>query len=166
MRISALLVSALLALTLTACGSDEAEDTTEVEDTTGTEETTSTESTGSEEEAAYVQIPVSIVNGTGVEIVEMYVSGDAVDSWGDDVLGDQTLPSGSYIDLTLNVDSANVLWDILVVDSEGTSVEFNSIDISQMPADGFGIELVIDGGTVLATPVADVADLSGDYTQA
>ncbi len=161
-RIAALLFGTMLALTLSACGSDEEATTTEEP---AAEETASEDAAedGAEE---IIEVPVSVVNGTGVEIAELYVSGGSVDEWGEDLLGSETMPSGTYLDLVFTVDANNLEWDIMIVDTEGTSVEFMGIDISEMPADGFAIELTIQGENVVATPIADVSELEGDYSMA
>lgn len=159
-------VYALVALTvmsLVACGGDTEEaDTEEAVTEEAVEETDEV----AEEEVAseFIQVPVTIINGTGVEITELYVSGETMSDWGDEQLAGQVLADAMYIDLVLNVDSANLLWDICVADAEGTTIEFYGLDITEMPADGFAIELLFDGTEATATPIADYSDLEGTYT--
>ena len=113
-----------------------------------------------------LEVPVTIVNGTGVEIEALYMSGGSQEEWGDDLLGDVTMPHGTYLELTLNVDKENLTWDLAVDDTSGNSLEWYDIDISEMPLDGFGIELLWDGSEGIATAIADPSELEGDYSAA
>jgi len=65
---------------------------------------------------------VSIVNNTGYTVYYVYISQTATDDWEEDVLGDETLSNGEYIDVTL-LYPLNVVnrYDIKLVDEDGDS---------------------------------------------
>lgn len=156
--IMVLAISTLALTGLVACGGEEVTEDVVTEDVVVEEDVVEEDAT--EEVASVIEVPVTINNATGVEIYELYVSGGANGEWGDDLLGDVTFPDATSIDLVLYVDSANLLWDMSAIDSEGVSVDFYGIDITEMPADGFAIDLTFDGTTATATaynPNGDVA---------
>ncbi|MFI3212310.1 MAG: hypothetical protein R3Y24_03115 [Eubacteriales bacterium] len=154
---------ALTAVTLMACGGETEEAVTEEVATEEVAEEAVTEEVVTEEVAEFIQVPVTIINGTGVDITELYVSGETQEDWGDEQLAGQVMGHGQYLDLVLNVDVNNLLWDICVADAEGTTIEFYGLDITEMPADGFAIELLFDGTEATATVEADVAAVAADY---
>jgi hypothetical protein len=69
---------------------------------------------------------IDIINKTGVEIHELYLSDSGTDDWEEDVLGEDTLPNGKTlrIDVSGSVDS----FDLKIVDEEGDSLEFRKLD--------------------------------------
>ena len=69
------------------------------------------------------------------------------------------------MELTLTiVDEDGITWDLKAVDNEGASIEFFGIDISEMPLDGFAIELMIEGDGPTAYLAETPDDLLGDYS--
>ena len=71
---------------------------------------------------------------------------------------------GTYAELLLNVDEDNLAWDMQVEDTDGNSLEWYDIDISDMPSDGFVIELLWDGSEGTANLLEDMTQLEGDYS--
>lgn len=69
-------------------------------------------------------------NETGVEIHEVYVSPSKTNDWEEDILGEDTLPDGESVDIAFNDREKASKWDIKVVDSEGGSIEWNSLDLT------------------------------------
>jgi hypothetical protein len=70
----------------------------------------------------------TLVNSSGVDIYELYISESANDDWEEDVLGDGILADGARIDITFSGRSA-CLWDMKAVDGEGTSVLWNGVNL-------------------------------------
>lgn len=89
----------------------------------------------------------TLVNQTGVEIAELYVSPASVDDWQEDVLSQDTLPDGESLDINFARDEDADFWDLKVVDGEGNSIEWPHLkltDISQ-------VTLTIDNNKPVAT---------------
>lgn len=132
-----LALAGALSFSMIACGSDEPEE--EVVDEEQTEETTN------EEQSDILEVPVTVVNSTGVEIHALYLSGANLDQWGDNLIEGTTLADGEEKDLVLYVDKTSLQWDLRVEDSDGVAIQWQAIDISEMSTNGFVMELLWDG---------------------
>ena len=73
-----------------------------------------------------------MVNQTGVEIHELYVSPHSADDWEEDILGRDTLPSGDSVDITFSPKERAKLWDLKVVDSKGNSIEWENLNLLEI----------------------------------
>ena len=105
-----------------------------------------------EKDSNIIKVPMTIINRCdGVTIQELYLSGTELKDWGEDVLGDQILPSDCEITFYFNIDSNNIKWDIKAVDEEGTEVEFRDLDLSEVNTTGGTITLTIEDGVPYAT---------------
>lgn len=166
-----LLAGALTFATLTGCSDDaapEAETEQEVEveeEELEDEEEVELEEEEVEEEAEVFEVPAYIANATDADFVEIYLSVSGNDEWGEDLLGaDEYLPSGHILPITLQLaDADGVVWDLRVVDPNGDALEWYDLDISQMPVDGFAIELMWDGETGTAKLAETPDQLEGEY---
>ena len=173
-RVLVSILAACVAVGISACGgkSKAAPTTTAAPATTAAPETTAAPTTTAapeteaetEAEEDYIQIPVTVVNGTGVDIAALRLSGASLDEWGDDLLDGEIMTHGTYAELLLNVDEDNLAWDMQVEDTDGNSLEWYDIDISDMPSDGFVIELLWDGSEGTANLLEDMTQLEGDYS--
>ena len=163
-RVLVSILAACVAVGISACGgkSKAAPATTAAPETTAAPTTTAAPETEAEED--YIQIPVTVVNGTGVDIAALRLSGASLDEWGDDLLDGEIMTHGTYAELLLNVDEDNLAWDMQVEDTDGNSLEWYDIDISDMPSDGFVIELLWDGSEGTANLLEDMTQLEGDYS--
>jgi hypothetical protein len=74
----------------------------------------------------------TLVNQTGVEISELYVSPHSADDWEEDILGQDTLPSGQTLEITFSPKERAKLWDLKVVDSKGNSIEWESLNLLEI----------------------------------
>ena len=171
-KIGALMLTGALAFSmLTACGGEETVEETKKETVAATAEETAKETakeTAEEagDEADVLEVETYIANATGVDIHEIYMSIAGSDEWGENLLDEGTyLPSGRLLPIVLSIASEEgVTWDLEVVDGEGTAIDFYDIDISEMPTDGFAVELTIDeAGTATAKLAATVDELEGQY---
>ncbi len=98
-----------------------------------------------------LDLPVKVINKTGIDIYGLYISPANHDSWGDDVLGDQILLSGESVTMTLHLDKNTLQWDMMMVDSEGDSVELYGLDVSKAKVTGATIELTYNTKTGIGT---------------
>lgn len=170
-RVLVSILAACVAVGISACGgkSKAAPATTAATETTAAPTTTAAPETEAETEAEaeedYIQIPVTVVNGTGVDIAVLRLSGASLDEWGDDLLDGEIMTHGTYAELLLNVDEDNLAWDMQVEDTDGNPLEWYDIDIGDMPSDGFVIELLWDGSEGTANLLEDMTQLEGDYSE-
>lgn len=65
-----------------------------------------------------------LVNRTGVTIDKLFVSPHDADKWGEDVLGRDVLPDGESVKISFSRSEASHVWDIRVVDGEGTALDW------------------------------------------
>jgi len=73
-----------------------------------------------------------LVNMTGVEIHELYVSPHTTDDWEEDILGQDTLPSGESLNITFSPREGAKLWDLKVVDGKGNSIEWERLNLLEI----------------------------------
>lgn len=73
---------------------------------------------------------VDVTNQTGFTIVYMYVSPGNAESWEEDVLGAEVLPTGMTQRVTLSNYSSPV-FDIRLVDEDGDTYTFWNVDTSR-----------------------------------
>lgn len=71
----------------------------------------------------------TLVNKTGVEIHEVYVSPQESKDWEEDILGRDTLPVGAEVHITFDRTETAALWDLKVVDKDGNSIEWEKLDL-------------------------------------
>jgi hypothetical protein len=74
----------------------------------------------------------TVVNETGVEIAELYVSPHNINSWQEDVLGQDTLPSGEAVEIKFGRTEKAKLWDLKIVDSEGNSIVWTNLNLLEI----------------------------------
>ena len=89
----------------------------------------------------------TLVNDTGVEIYELYISPSQQNQWGSDVLTVDTLPSGQSVQIKFEPKETSQYWDLMIVDSEGTSVTWPGIDLFTISE----VSLQFDGTTPTAS---------------
>ena len=74
----------------------------------------------------------TLINKTGVEIHELYVSPHSTEAWEEDVLGTDTLPSGKSVGIKFSPKEKAKLWDLKVVDGEGNSIEWERLNLLEI----------------------------------
>jgi hypothetical protein len=74
----------------------------------------------------------TVVNKTGVEIHELYVSPHSANNWQEDVLGTDTLPPGKSVEIKFSPKEKSKLWDLKIVDGEGNSIEWESLNLMEI----------------------------------
>jgi hypothetical protein len=74
-----------------------------------------------------------LVNRTGYELSELYVSPSKSDEWGDDILNDESIPNGETANVTFRRSAKGCLWDLKVVYSDDdSSAVWRSIDLCKI----------------------------------
>lgn len=74
----------------------------------------------------------TVVNATGVEIHELYVSPHSADDWQEDILGRDTLASGEFVDIMFSRKEKTKLWDLRIVDGEGNAIEWENLNLLEI----------------------------------
>ena len=88
-----------------------------------------------------------LANETGVDIAELYISPVAKANWGEDVLAVDTLPPGDECHIKFSREETADFWDLMIVDQEGTSLEWPELHLSAISK----VTLTIENGTPIAT---------------
>jgi hypothetical protein len=73
----------------------------------------------------------TLVNRTGIEIHELYISPVDTDDWEEDVLGVDTLPPGESVSISFKGHDA-CKWDLMVKDEDGDSVEWSGLNLCKI----------------------------------
>ena len=95
------------------------------------------------------ELPVTIVNHTGVDIYYMYASVTQTDEWEEDILGDDYLAAGDSKDITFYFDDSHTVWDWMIEDIEGNSLEFYDLNFAGCSLSGATLILDEDGNATL-----------------
>lgn len=136
------IIAILSMFTLTGCGSEEPATNTApapaATNTASTQQTQNNDSTGSN----VIQVNMTVINQyPNATLTALYLSGAGQENWGSELLGGQTMPTGTQIPLVFNIDKNNVKWDMKATDENGQDVEFRNIDLSNVSTSGGTITL-------------------------
>jgi hypothetical protein len=71
-------------------------------------------------------------NQTGVEIHSLFVSPHDSNAWQEDILGQDTLPSGDSVKVTFNDREQKVHWDLKITDKDGNSLEWEDLNLLEI----------------------------------
>ncbi|MBU1564638.1 MAG: argininosuccinate lyase [Proteobacteria bacterium] len=76
----------------------------------------------------------TLINDTGVEIHELYISPAKAGDWGEDVLTVDTLPNGESVEIQFGGKERAAFWDIMVMDQAGDSLEWPHLKLTEISA--------------------------------
>jgi hypothetical protein len=71
----------------------------------------------------------TLVNETGVEIDKVYISPHDKDDWEEDILGQDTLPTGQSVDIKFHRDETAAEWDLRIEDKGGNAIEWENLNL-------------------------------------
>lgn len=74
----------------------------------------------------------TVLNKTGIEIHELYVTPHDSNDWEDDILGEDTLANGAEVDIKFSRKEKVKLWDLKVVDADGSEVTWENLDLLEI----------------------------------
>lgn len=74
----------------------------------------------------------TLVNATGVEIHSVFIAPHDSNDWGDDILGEDTMPNGTTVDITFARKEKAAEWDLRVEDADGNSIEWENLDLLEI----------------------------------
>ncbi|QCI68896.1 hypothetical protein [Phreatobacter stygius] len=86
----------------------------------------------STEAFAQAQQNFSLVNRTGFQVNEVYVSPSANNNWGRDILGDGVMPSGTRRNITFPRRTQACMFDLRIVYDDGDKSEAREINLCQV----------------------------------
>ena len=89
----------------------------------------------------------TLVNKTGYQIDDVYVSPTKADEWGKDIMGKDALADGEKVDITFPHGGEKCKFDIKVKYNDGDSAEWGDVDLCEYNA----ITLHWDGKNTTAT---------------
>ena len=89
----------------------------------------------------------TVHNDTGVTIKELYVSPHSTDDWEENVLGKDSLKDGEEQEITFPKREKTENWDLKIVDSDGNSVEWANLKLTEIT----DVTLTIKNGKTYAT---------------
>jgi hypothetical protein len=89
----------------------------------------------------------TLINKTGYQVDDVYVSPAKVDEWGKDIMGKDALADGEKVDITFPHGDGKCKFDIKVKYNDGDSAEWSDVDLCEYNA----ITLHWDGKNTTAT---------------
>lgn len=76
---------------------------------------------------AFADNTIELINETGWDIHEIFMSPSSQDDWGDDYLGEEILETGDSLTLT---DVSSGHWDLRIVDMDGDECVLSDVHIT------------------------------------
>lgn len=89
----------------------------------------------------------TLVNKTGYQIDDVYVSPTKVDEWGKDIMGKDALADGEKVDIVFPHGDGKCKFDVKVKYNDGDTAEWANVDLCEYTA----ITLHWDGKNTTAT---------------
>ena len=71
----------------------------------------------------------TLVNRTGLTIMEVYLSPTNSDEWGEDVMGKDVLANREKVDIVFSSTETECNWDLKVVDEDDDSIEWTKLNL-------------------------------------
>jgi hypothetical protein len=99
--------------------------------TSSASNTNSTSNSGSTAQEGGKQ-DFTLVNQTGVEIDKLYIGPHSSDEWGEDILGQDTLPSGQSVEIKFHRNEKAAMWDLKIEDKQGNSIEWENLNLLEI----------------------------------
>ena len=90
--------------------------------------------------AAAGQQDFVLLNETGYTIQQVYVSPSKVQSWEEDVLGEDVLMHGSREMIRFSRTEDTCLWDLKAVYEDGESAEWQGLNLCEVSVIGIGYD--------------------------
>ena len=88
-----------------------------------------TSTVGATSALAYGKQDFRIVNRTGYDINEVYVSPSRANNWGNDVMGSGTLDNNKYRNIVFKPNARSCHYDLKVVYADKDEAEWSDIDL-------------------------------------
>ncbi len=89
-------------------------------------------SSASDSSTAQGKQDFTLVNKTGVEIDKVFISPHDVNDWEEDILGQDTLPDGSSVDVKFHRDEKAAMWDLRIEDKQGNAIVWENLNLLEI----------------------------------
>ena len=96
----------------------------------------------------------TLVNETGLAIVEFYCSATTTNNWEEDILGVDILEDGDDVNIAFSHDEEACDWDFMIVDEDGDKIYWTGIDLCETES----VTLYYEDGV----PTADIQKVSDE----
>lgn len=73
----------------------------------------------------------TLINESGFDIYEIYISPSSSDDWEEDILEEDILPHGEHLEIVFDYDDAEI-WDLLIVDEDGNSIGWEALNLLEI----------------------------------
>jgi hypothetical protein len=67
-----------------------------------------------------------------VEIDKVFISPHDVNDWEEDILGRDTLPDGSSVDIKFHRNEKAAMWDLRIEDKGGNAIEWENLNLLEI----------------------------------
>ena len=74
----------------------------------------------------------TLVNETGVEIDKVFISPHDKNDWEEDILGQDTLPTGQKVDIKFHRAEKAPIWDLRIEDKQGNGIEWENLNLLEI----------------------------------
>jgi hypothetical protein len=74
----------------------------------------------------------TLVNKTGIEIHKLHIAPHSSDSWGEDILGKDTLDDGETLKITFSRTEKAAHWDLSITDEKGNAVTWENLNLLEI----------------------------------
>lgn len=71
----------------------------------------------------------TLVNKTGLDINEVYLSPTSDSEWGEDVMGKDILKNGEKVDITFSSAETDCNWDLKIVDEDDDDIIWTKLNL-------------------------------------
>lgn len=154
--------------TFSGCGSEEksseeSSKKTEQQSTGDSKKTEESQETTEQQEAEVLTMPISFINGTGVDIYCLYSSSSETDDWEEDILDEDMLAIGECFWVDYTYSSDDTIWDFAIEDYEGNMLEFYDLDFSEYGETGACVVLNEDGTADILPDAANYEAVIEEY---
>ena len=75
------------------------------------------------------KLDFTLVNKTGLTIMEIYVSPSDSDEWGEDIMGKDVLKNNESVDIEFSRKETTCSWDLKIVDEDDDPVEWTKLNL-------------------------------------
>lgn len=74
----------------------------------------------------------TLVNKTGIEIHKLHIAPHSSDSWGEDILGKDTMGDGETLNIKFARAEKAAHWDLSITDEKGNSVTWENLNLLEI----------------------------------
>lgn len=92
-----------------------------------------------------LEMPITFVNDTDMDIYSLYASSTETDDWEEDILEETVLEPGEYVKVDFTYTEEETTWDFAIKDNDDNMLEYYDMDFENYGSDGITIYFNQDG---------------------